>query len=77
MKTADILSTHTESFCLVKPNSPRGEDWLAAHCDYNETSVVFGAIPVEHRYIADLILGALADGLLCQDTASGRFAVSP
>jgi hypothetical protein len=48
-------------FSLI-PNTPAAEDWVAEHLP--EDAMRFGrGICIEHRHIADIVHGFLADGL--------------
>lgn len=66
---ADIITIWLPSFCIVQPATPEGEDWLA---DNVPSLGLEGA--VEHRYLADIVCGALDDGLTIQDSTTGNFA---
>ena len=68
MSQPDIETTWTPSFVIVTPVSEAGLDWL----DENTDLGAYGAC--EHRYIGELVEGAVADGLLVMDTGTGRYA---
>ena len=61
----DIECTWTPSFIIVRPVSPDGEDWMHSN-DFS--GWLNGSLPVDHRYIADIVLGARADGLTVETT---------
>lgn len=55
------VETHGSIF-LLRPLSDAACDWIAEHIP--EDAQFFGdAIVVEHRYIADIVNGAINDGL--------------
>lgn len=60
----DIETTWQPSFCLVWPKSRKGKSW----CKRNIYTDRRDMITVEHRYIADIVLGARADGLTVETT---------
>lgn len=72
---ADIITTWTESFVIVRPSSINGQVWLTDNLYRDVDAPDDGSIPVDHRYIADIVYAALADGLAVQDSESGRFAL--
>jgi hypothetical protein len=47
---------------LLRPTSRRGRRWIDARITADRTEWA-GAIVVEHRYIGDIVRGALDDGL--------------
>jgi hypothetical protein len=47
---------------LVKPITARGDDWLAKNIDPSAQRLG-PAVAVEHRFIRDIIEGAVDDGL--------------
>ena len=71
IERVDIVTTYTPSFVLVSAISDDGVEWLSENCPDLDAS---GA--VDHRYIMDLIYGAVDDGLAVQDTETGLFAHS-
>jgi len=62
-KRTDLLVHGEGSIYLLRPTSRRGRRWVDARitADHSEWA---GAIVVEHRYIGEIVRGALADGLL-------------
>jgi len=58
----DLLVRDEGSIFLLVPVTPAGQEWVDEHIPADAQT--FGkAIVVEHRYIADIVNGALADGL--------------
>lgn len=47
------------------PMTQAGQDWLAENLA-GDTLEWSGAIMIEHRYLEDIVLGARADGLVCE-----------
>lgn len=60
---ADILTTWTPSFALIEAASDDGEVWLSDNIGYCGLQM-----PVEFRYLEDIVLGARADGLKVETT---------
>jgi hypothetical protein len=60
--TTDLLVHGAGSIYLLRAISRRGQGWVAEHIspDHREWA---GAVVVEHRYIGDIVRGAVADGL--------------
>ena len=50
------------SIYLLRPVSAVGSVWIAMHIPF-DAQWLGGAVVVEHRYIRDIVTGALADGL--------------
>lgn len=62
---ADITVQNEGGIFLLFPDSPAGTEWLNEHVD--PEAMHFGrAVVVEHRYINDIVEGAIADGLEVQ-----------
>ncbi len=59
---ADLLVQGGGSVYLVRPTSPLGVAWIDEHISPDATWFG-GAVVVEHRYVADLLHGAVDDGL--------------
>ena len=55
----DLLVHGEGSIYLLRPTSRRGQRWI----DENISDDHAGAVVVEHRFIGDIIRGAIADGL--------------
>lgn len=65
---SDILTTYSPSFVLVEADSQAGLEWLTDNVpDFDGRS-----LPIEHRYFADIAIGAIGDGLILKDTTTGR-----
>lgn len=47
---------------LLRPASPLGEEWLTDHLD-PDGAKLGNAFAVEHRFVQDIVNGALDDGL--------------
>jgi hypothetical protein len=59
---ADLSVRDEGTIFLLTPETAWGEEWIAEHIP--DTAFRFGgAIVVEHRYIADIVAGAINDGL--------------
>lgn len=59
----DLIVRNEGSIFLLTAITKAGENWIAEHIPADATT--FGkAIVVEHRYIADIVNGAQADGLI-------------
>jgi len=57
------LFVHGEgSIYLLRPTSRRGQRWIDEHIS-DDRQEWAGAIVVEHRFIGDIVRGAIADGL--------------
>lgn len=50
---------------LLRPHTPAAIEWVEQHIP-DEHQEFAGAIVVEHRYIADIVLGIQEDGLVVQ-----------
>jgi hypothetical protein len=61
-KAVDLIVCGHGSLYLLRATSRRGQRWLDSHIseDHQEWA---GAIVVEHRFIRDIVGGAVADGL--------------
>ena len=47
---------------LLRPTTPTGEAWIEEHIEPG--ALWFGGgVVVEHRYIRDIVVGAISDGL--------------
>jgi hypothetical protein len=62
MAQADLLVHGEGSIYLLRPTTRRGQRWVDEHIsdDRHEWA---GAIVVEHRFIGDIVRGALDDGV--------------
>jgi hypothetical protein len=61
----DLQFTNAGSFALMTPVTELGLEWVNEHIG-EERQQWNGAIVVEHRYLADIVEGARADGLICE-----------
>jgi hypothetical protein len=61
-KRTDLLVHGHGSIYLLRPTTRRGRRWIDARITADHTEWA-GAIVVEHRYIGDIVRGAVADGL--------------
>jgi hypothetical protein len=64
-RTTDLLVRGHGSIYLLHATSPCGRSWIDEHIsdDHQEWA---GGIVVEHRFIGDIVRGAVADGLRVQ-----------
>lgn len=59
---ADLTVENHGSLFLLRPTTKVGQEWIDEHIP--EDAMKMGtAVAVEHRYIEDIVLGALSDGL--------------
>jgi len=58
----DLLVHGEGSVYLLRPTSRRGQLWIDENISDDHQEWV-GAVVVEHRFIGDIIRGAIADGL--------------
>ena len=61
----DLLVQGGDSVYLLRPTSRKGYRWLKEHTPADATWFA-GALVVEHRYIRDIVAGALCEGLRVQ-----------
>ena len=59
---ADLVVENHGSIFLLDPVTDLGRDWIAAHISADATWFG-GGVVVEHRYIRDIVVGAVTDGL--------------
>ncbi len=59
---ADLLVQGGGSVYLLRPTSRKGCRWLKEHIPADATWFA-GALAVEHRYVSDILAGAIRDGL--------------
>ena len=62
----DVLVHGGRSVFLFDPVSDRGKEWVDRNVSYEPYQRFGGAIAVEHRYIDDLVEGAVSDGLVVE-----------
>ena len=58
----DLLVHGEGSVYLLRPASAAGSVWIAMHIPF-DAQWFGGAVVVEHRYIDDIVTGAINDGL--------------
>ena len=62
----DLIFENHGTIWLMTPNTDAGKDWVNEHIP--EDAMKHGnAIVIEHRYVWDIINGALADGLIVEE----------
>ena len=61
--TPDVLVENHGSIFLLQPLTPAANSWIEEHLPEDHLTFA-GAVVVEHRYIADIVRGAIADGLV-------------
>jgi hypothetical protein len=60
----DLTVRSEGSIFLLLPCTPAGDDWVAQNIEH-EGGLSWGrAIVIEHRYIENIVRGAIADGLV-------------
>lgn len=58
----DFLLCDEGSIAILTPMTEAAEDWVAEHLP--EDAMRFGpGVVIEHRYVADIVDGLVADGL--------------
>ena len=62
-ENADLLVHGGGTVYLLRAVSPRGEAWIAENISADAMRFSGGAVVVEHRYIHDIVAGAIRDGL--------------
>jgi hypothetical protein len=60
--TPDFLVENHGSIFLLQPLTPAANSWVDEYLPEDRMAFA-GAVVVEHRYIADIVRGAIADGL--------------
>jgi hypothetical protein len=71
-RRSDLLVHGEGSIYLLRAVSRRGQKWLDEHIEADAQEWA-GAVVVEHRFIGDIVSGAIADGL----RASVRHPMAP
>lgn len=56
----DLQFYNVGSFVLCSPETEAGEDWIAEHIGDDTRP-----LPIEHRFVEDIVHGARNDGLVC------------
>ena len=59
---ADFVFHNHGSVFLLMPETDAARAWVEDHTDHRR-QYFGGAVVVEHRYIADIVMGATMDGL--------------
>ena len=59
----DLQVQNHGSLCILKPLTTAGQDWLDENVGDDETMTWAGGIVCEPRYVADIVEGAVCDGL--------------
>ena len=67
---ADLLTTNCGSIISIEAATRRGKRWLAD----NVPDSHYGTADCDHRCGIDILLGAIRDGLVLEDTETGRTA---
>jgi hypothetical protein len=62
-ENADLRVHGGGTVYLLRAVSPRGEAWIAEHIPVDAIRFAGGAVVVEHRFIHDIVAGAVRDGL--------------
>jgi len=62
----DFVVENHGSIFLLKPRTPAARSWVEAHIGDNGYQPYFPTVVVEHRYIADIVHRAEADGLVVE-----------
>jgi hypothetical protein len=62
--SVDLEVEREGTIYLLRALSGRGAEWLNEHVIADDTLMFGEAVVVEHRYIAAIAEGAIADGLL-------------
>jgi hypothetical protein len=63
--TPDILFENYGSLFLLRPVSAVGQTWLDENIS-DDALTIGGAVACEIRYVEDIFLGAIGDGLVCR-----------
>ena len=66
-KMNDLHVENHGSIFLLTPITTKGADWINEHIPQDAMTWAHHSIVVEHRYIADIVNGAIADGLTVGD----------
>ena len=75
-KRTDLLVQGEGSIYLLRAASRRGQRWVDEHVS-DERQEWCGAVVVEHRYIRDIVHGAVSDGLLVRRHFGGAHGARP
>lgn len=61
----DFLVENHGTIFLLQPLTPAANSWVNAHLPEGRLTFA-GAVVVEHRFIANIVRGAMADGLVVE-----------
>jgi len=62
----DLQFCNHGSFVSCRAETDLGYAWLVDNAEFDPAlSLASDTILIEHRYVADIVLGARADGLVC------------
>jgi hypothetical protein len=61
----DLTVRNEGSIFLLRATSDAGHEWISEHIP-EDAQTFCGSIVVEHRYIENIVAGAMADGLAVQ-----------
>ncbi len=65
MATPDLEFCNVGPFVTCVPMTDAGRDWIAENVG-DDVTTYGAAICIEPRYLSDIVLGARADGLICE-----------
>ena len=66
--TPDFRVENHFTIFLLTPLTPAAQSWVQEHLPDESHRMEFaGSIVVEHRYIGDIVRGAMSDGLLVKE----------
>jgi hypothetical protein len=60
----DFVAENHGSIFLLRPLTPAAKAWVEEHIGDNGYQPYYPTVVVEHRFIADIVHGAQADGLV-------------
>jgi hypothetical protein len=61
----DLRFTNHGSIVTMVPETEAGDEWMQEHIG-DGTLTWGGGVVIEPRYLEDIVLGARADGLICE-----------
>jgi hypothetical protein len=59
---SDLTFENHATIVLMRPNTDRGDAWIDEHITEDRMEWN-GAVVIEHRYVEDILVGAMDDGL--------------
>lgn len=65
----DVITTNYGTIIAIEAVSERGEYWIIDNVSDNQLGQ---PVYAESRYGMDIIMGMLADGLILEDSSSGK-----